>query len=285
MDPGPVRAYHQAKTIAPLARRPVTRSGGRQNLILYSQIHAMSSPSDTFALPEEVEMEFWRARDVLHARSQLLSEQERLLKKTIETCDGIFAPIPCHDLAAFNRVFFERNLLKCLVVIHRFKSLLAKAPILDIGCGAGAATIAWLLTMNLDPRQVASSECVDRSKEQLATAKQNVQSILRDEPLPRFASDISPNQRVGADALTFLSFFLCEAYAEGVAPSASLAMCSNTIIAVDYREVLTRFVSDIGHWLGSSELFQETYELPSDVRQILGQDTLRVMGLHAIKRD
>lgn len=252
---------------------------------MQAPLHVLSLPSDVLPLSPAVEADFWRARALLQGHINTQGKEQIAFRRAMELHEGIYAPIPVEQLDAFNQAYFERNLLKCLIAIHRFRNIFRNAPIRDIGCGAGPATVAWLVATKPSLHQLATSTCIDRSKHQLSIAKKIIQAVSGTAKLPSFHESAQTFGKRETSSVTLMSFYLCEALSEGIPARTILSTCSKEIIAVDYREILAEFLSAIGGSLRSSELFQETYALPCRVSAALGQDTLRVMGLHAVKRD
>ena len=146
----------------------------------------------------------------------------------------------------------------------------------DIGSGVVTATIAWRLLSDV---KGVNFRLVDQSKHQLQLAKNFLQTDL-------FVDDVTklmtvPDATTNFDALSILSYSICEMKMFGMNAGQILSRCSNQILVIDYKEVLTWFANKNRERFKRFRVLSEHYCLPANIKSVLGQDTLKVSFLDA----
>ncbi|MCD4779053.1 MAG: class I SAM-dependent methyltransferase [Candidatus Omnitrophica bacterium] len=110
----------------------------------------------------------------------------------------------------FYKQFFLKNLYKALVTIEylkKYKIITSNTdlPIIDVGCGAGVCTIAW---MSLFDKMNNKAILIDQNKFQLELA-QHITKILKLNSL-EFYNKTFPEEFNKLDGIRLYSYWFCE---------------------------------------------------------------------------
>lgn len=234
---------------------------------------------DLQPLPEGIEDSFLKAVSEFFP---LVSHDERVgaVITKMEETEGVYAPISPSDLAPFNKAYFLRNCLKCMIAINHFPKILNMRSLYDVGCGLGTATVAWKL---LSPKAGAQNifTLFDRAESQLKAAKYMFNHNVFENDIAIFesAEDSLPPMR--SNSLSIFSYSLCEMKSEKHKNRYVKKLCGNDILIIDYKEVLTNFVRKNRSNFLRFQLVSEVYVLPETISLILGQKDMKVSFLNA----
>lgn len=107
----------------------------------------------------------------------------------------------------FNKIYFWKNFIKCLLFFNKYNDIINDS-ILDVGCGAAPASIAFSSLMSNKERINVSISLIDKSKKQLMTAQSflNYMSIQT----RTFIESSFKIRYENYDELVVFSYFFCE---------------------------------------------------------------------------
>ena len=251
----------------------------------------MNEPRETFdtnyfaEVPPDVEDTFWKVRPTLAVNRDSRGVAELGFRDKIETDGDIYAPIPRAELQTFNELYSDRNLLKFLLVLHRLPVKFLASPFVDVGCGLGTAAIAWTALVKPSANQIASSICLDREPRQIEYAKNTLSSNLSLRDVLQFNSASFPDVDIPKTHVALFSFSLCEIIAEDYTLRQVVDALPRRFVIADYREVISAMFGEAGDRFYGTDIVQATYKLTGRLADLLGQDTIKVVGAYGRKWD
>ncbi|HYO66466.1 MAG TPA: class I SAM-dependent methyltransferase [Archangium sp.] len=141
------------------------------------------------------------------------------------------------DAWSFTRAFFFKNLYKALVVLSRLQpELRSNMPVLDVGAGAGVATIAWASLYGVP---VGGFTLVDLSAAQLDIARRLIS--LLEIPETRYVIGSYPDILNAAGMQRVFSYWFCEQSADAIANFGAWGFTSNKAVGsvvIDYPDLV-----------------------------------------------
>ena len=234
-------------------------------------------------MPQAVEDIFWDIRPVILANRNLLSSEIKSFREKIETSNEIYAPIPGNELPTFNALYSDRNLLKFLLVLHKLPVKFLASPFVDIGCGLGTASLAWIALVKPSKAQISASICIDRDSEQIELAKTVLSGSRSLNGLPEFMSESFPDWTAPTNHIALLSFSLCEIIAENYTMRKIVDALPNRFVVADYRETISELFREAGGRFYGTDIVQSTFKLDKKLAELLQQDKIRVVGAYGRK--
>jgi hypothetical protein len=147
------------------------------------------------------------------------------------------------DAWSFTRAFFFKNLYKALVVLSRLQpELRSNSPVLDVGAGAGVATIAWACLHGVP---TGGFTLVDRSSTQLDIARRLIN--LLEIPETRYVAGTYPGILNATGMQRVFSYWFCEQTADTIADLGTWGFTSkNSLgnVVIDYPDLVAAMAQD-----------------------------------------
>jgi SAM-dependent methyltransferase len=179
----------------------------------------------------------------------------------------------------FDRTYFYRNFLKCLVAAHYFLSQLFRSEgintFIDVGSGVGTFSIAAQLLKGLSEDKYV---LIDESSYQLHLAQQLVAhlgfrnfSFLKSDAFTRF-------DRRG---VRIASYWLCgnKDRVLGKTDEELSNILKDGMVVVDYQANINSFVNRIARLKRKMRTFEISASLPANVNDLVGSRSLNIYML------
>lgn len=200
------------------------------------------------------------------------SKFAKTLQNLIKRRSSAVSPHINYELlgTAFNQAYFFKNFVKNLYAFSFLQQhrQIRNNIVVDIGCGAGVASLAWNLTFtNHNPYYIL----IDKSQSQISIANQ-IWSIF---PKPRlsFANYDYRDYQI-KKGIHLASYWLTSQKIENIINEYSLrGIFGDFLIIVDYSDVIDNFVHHLSEYARFQTLFS-SIELPETCRNLLRENYL-----------
>jgi hypothetical protein len=202
-----------------------------------------NTSSDIRRITHEIDALFCRVFRIFQAQWPeffLVTDHTNSIKDVIEqTNDSPQRAINRRkDALEFNRAFFFRNLYKNLFNISQVisRSMVHRIPsnILDLGSGAGVATIAWYAVVRPQNSRVV---LFDENADQLILARRAL-GVAGISPFMTLQSSYPNRNETLPNGLRLISYWLCEQDRSKLDPEDLVQILHGGAIITDYRQVI-----------------------------------------------
>lgn len=227
-----------------------------------------------------IEIEFFNVREKLHEHSIFMEKNDSydfLLKYKYKLFGKYLSKTTNYDFCSksFNKSFFFKNLLKCMLFFQHFQDLKTN-QIFDIGCGAATASIAFSIMIK-DKVQV---NLIDKSDTQLKLALEFLEML--DIPLNTCQKiDFKP-QNIIYNGLAVFSYFLCEQDSNKFIEDLYYNRNNfrNGFVIIDYENNIKKIYKYFKLIEDKTKLhiINETYMLSKGLSNILNDNEVKIYG-------
>lgn len=176
---------------------------------------------------------------------------------------------------SFNRTFFFKNLLKCLLFFQYFPDLETE-QIIDIGCGAAPASIAFSVIM----KNNIQVSLIDKSETQLKLALEFLDMLAI--PLNTCEKTNFRAQSIIFKGIAVFSYFLCEQNVNKFIKNlyANRKNFRDGIAIIDYESNIKKIYNYFRKYEEKDKIFivKQSYMLSKEISKILKEDEIKVYG-------
>lgn len=175
---------------------------------------------------------------------------------------------------SFNKTYFFKNLLKCLLFFENFTDIKTD-QIMDIGCGAAPASIAFSVLMNNNIKV----NLIDKSEMQLQLAREFLDML--DIPLNTSEKTNFKAQNIIYNGLAVFSYFLCEQNSDKFIKDlySNRENFHNGFAIIDYEKNIRKIYNCFKQFEGNKIcMIKQAYKLSKELSNILKEDVIKVNG-------